>query len=97
MEVTFNAELFPWDANTSWVFVALSADDSDAIDDATSMTGGFGSVKVDVQIGDTQWSTSLFPSKEMGAYVLPIKKAVRQAEGIDAGDVATITVELVHV
>ncbi len=97
MQITFDAELYPWDANSSWVFVTLSVDDSDAIDDATSMTGGFGSVKVDVQIGDTQWSTSLFPSKELGAYVLPIKKAVRSAEGIDVGMTATITIELVHV
>ncbi len=97
MIVTFQAELYPWDASPSWVFVTLSADDSDAIDDATSLTGGFGSVKVNVSIGKTHWNTSLFPSKEMGAYVLPIKKAVRTAEGIEVGDTAEITIEVVHV
>ncbi len=97
MQLTFDAELFPWDANTSWVFVAIPQDDADVIEDATSLVGGFGSVKVNVQIGKSSWSTSLFPSKEMQTYVLPLKKAVRTAEGIDVGDTAEITIELVHV
>lgn len=97
MEISFDAELYLWKPEASWVFVTLSADDSDAIDDATLRTGGFGSVKVNVQIGDTRWSTSLFPSKDEGAYVLPIKKDVRKAEGIDVGDSVSITIELVHV
>ena len=95
MEVTFSAELWPWN-DSSWVFVTVPADDSDRIDDATSITGGFGSVKVNVQIGDTRWSTSLFPSKEEQAYVLLLKKAVRQAENLEVGDTAEITVELLH-
>jgi len=97
MELTFAAELFPWAANGSWVFAAVPMDDADAIEDATSLTGGFGSIKVEVQIGDTVWLTSLFPSKEMQTYVLPIKKAVRSAEGVEQGDTAEITIRLVHV
>ena len=96
MEVTFDAELYPWEAGAGWVFITVPADISDAIDDAVAMTGGFGSVKVNVQIGDTRWSTSLFPSKQEQAYVLPIKKAVRKAEEIDIGDTASITLEVVH-
>lgn len=98
MQVTFEAEPFPWQGDkTSWVFVAVPPDDADAIDDATSMTGGFGSVKVAVQIGKTSWSTSLFPSKEMETYVLPLKKAVRQAEGVEIGQPVEVTIELVHI
>ena len=98
MQFVFEAELFPWHSDkTTWVFVALPADVADAVDDAASMTGGFGSVKVDVQLGSTRWSTSLFPSKEMETYVLPLKKAVRSAEGIDVGDNASFTIELIHI
>ena len=32
---------------------------------------------------------------EVGAYVLPVKKAVRSAEGLDDGDVAEVTIRLV--
>ena len=35
MEVTFDAELYPWEAGAGWVFITVPADESDAIDDAT--------------------------------------------------------------
>jgi len=102
MQFTFDAELYHWqkagdDAPSSWVFVSLPHDVSDAVDDATSLTGGFGSVKVNVTLGSSTWSTSLFPSKELETYVLPVKKAMRVAAGVDAGDVASFLIELVHV
>ena len=46
---------------------------------------GFGSVKVTVRVGESQWQTSLFPQKS-GGWFLPIKKPVRLAEGLDFGD-----------
>lgn len=104
MQFTFDAELYPWTPKksdggeaSSWIFVSLPQDVSDAVDDATSMTGGFGSVKVNVQLGGSNWSTSLFPSKELATYVLPVKKAIRSAESVEAGDLASFTIELVHV
>ena len=97
MQITFDAEPFPWHSDkTTWVFVAIPSNDADANDEATALTGGFGSEKVNVQIGATSWSTSLFPSKEMETYVLPLKKAVRQAEGVEVGKTIEVTVELVH-
>jgi hypothetical protein len=47
---------------------------------------GFGSVRVEAVLGSTTWRTSLFPSREEQAYVLPVKKAVRRAEGVETGD-----------
>jgi hypothetical protein len=97
VQVTFEAELYRWESDkTSWVFVTLPHDVADAIDEATSLKGGFGSVKVDVEVGSSTWSTSLFPSKEHESYVLPVKKAIRQAEGIDDGDIATFTLDVLH-
>jgi hypothetical protein len=91
-EHLFDAQLFPWDEGSpdSWVFVALPREVSDRIDDeVTGPPRGFGSVRVEVGVGATQWATSIFPSKELGTYVLPVKKAVRRAEDLDVGDVAT--------
>ena len=39
--------------------------------------------------------TSVFPDAASECYVPPIKKAVRRAEGIDAGDEVTVQVEVV--
>jgi hypothetical protein len=47
-----------------------------------------------VSIGETEWVTSLFPSKELGAYVLPVKRAVRQKEVIDSGETVTVSLHL---
>jgi len=102
VQLTFDAELYFWqkaddDAPSSWVFVSLPQDVSDAVDDATSLTGGFGSVKVNVTLGASTWSTSLFPSIELETYVLPLKKAIRSAENVSVGDTAAFVIELVHV
>ncbi len=77
----------------SWYFATLPQELSDEVRALTrGMKGGFGSVKVQVRIGATEWSTSLFPSSAGGEYVLPIKRAVRDAEGLDDGDEATISI-----
>lgn len=55
---------------------------------------GFGSVKVRARIGDTRWATSVFPSKESGGWLLPVKLAVRKAEDLAAGDEAEVELEL---
>lgn len=47
---------------------------------------GFGSLKVKARIGATEFATSVFPSKSDGGWLLPVKAAVRKAEGIGEGD-----------
>ena len=54
---------------------------------------GFGSVKVDVQVGDSRWSTSVFPQKT-GGWFLPVKRAICRAEGLEAGDEVAVRLEL---
>ena len=55
---------------------------------------GFGSVKVNVTLGESRWSTSVFPLKGGEGWFLPIKKAVQRAEGLDEGDMLDIELEL---
>ena len=100
MIVVFDAALWIWDArrDDSWTFVSLPADASEEIRELTEgVRRGFGSLRVRVSIGGSRWTTSIFPDAAKQAYVLPIKRAVRKAEGLDAGDVAKVTVELIDV
>lgn len=100
MKVTFDAELWIWDARreAGWTFVSLPADVAAEVRDIVGGSRrGFGSVRVRVGIGDSTWMTSIFPDGQRDTFVLPVKKAVRRAEGIEAGSVATVTVELVDV
>lgn len=90
LTAAFTAPLWEHDGPAAWFFVTLPHDLSDAIDEATSPVlagrAGFGSVRVEVTIGGTTWRTSVFPDSRRRAYVLPVKRAVRAAEGLADGD-----------
>jgi hypothetical protein len=93
----FDAELWIWDVRRldSWTFVSLPAEASEEIRElAAGRVRGFGSVRVRVTVGGSVWTTSIFPDSKRGAYVLPVKRAVRKAEGVDTGDTVRVTVEL---
>lgn len=76
-----------------WHFVTIDGQTSAEIRYAAlGRTGGFGSIKVEARIGGTAWRTSIFPQRESGGFILPIKAAVRKSERIGEGD--TVTVEL---
>ncbi|MFC3890283.1 DUF1905 domain-containing protein [Lentzea rhizosphaerae] len=47
-------------------------------------------------LGVSTWSTSVFPDKQSGCYVLPIKAAVRKKNDVVPGDVVEVTVEVVQ-
>jgi len=100
MPHTFTAELWLWDARRSdtWTFVTLPPEVSAAVEDAANALGpraGFGSVKVEVRIGASVWRTSVFPDSQSGCFVLPVKRAVREANAVAAGDEVTVAVEVV--
>jgi hypothetical protein len=87
----FDAAVYEWQGPAAWHFVTVPVAISDEIAARTEgLTTGFGSVRVHVRIGDTSWSTSLFPDAKQHAYVLPVKKAVRVSEGLDAGSIAHV-------
>lgn len=97
---TFTAELWLWDARRSdtWTFVTVPPEVTTAIEDEADALGpraGFGSVKVRVRVGSTTWATSVFPDSESGCFVLPIKRAVREAHGVEAGDEIEVGLEVV--
>ena len=100
---TVTTPLWRWQSATApaaWFFVTIAGDVADAIRLAALggqwLDGrkGFGSARVDVQIGDTRWKTSVFPYKGSGGWLRPIKAAVRKAEGIAEGDAVTVTISL---
>ncbi|GAB2816978.1 DUF1905 domain-containing protein [Actinocorallia aurea] len=97
MEIVFEAEVWIWDARRAdtWMFVSLPAEASAEIRDRPRPpSSGFGALRVRVAIGATTWTTSIFPDKARGTYVLPLKRAVRTAEHLNAGDTATLTLTL---
>jgi hypothetical protein len=96
--IVFEAELWRWAArrDDSWIFVSLPIDASEDIRElAGGRRRGFGSVRVRAAIGASTWTTSIFPDSARNSYVLPLKRDIRQAQRLDAGDLATVTIELI--
>ncbi|MEC3914520.1 DUF1905 domain-containing protein [Nocardia sp. CDC160] len=93
---SFTAELWEWEAQAAWHFVSLPEGVADEIEERYGHSAaGFGSIKVKVSVGTSHWSTSIFPDGKRGTYVLPMKKAVRVAEGLTVGDPVEIELRVV--
>ena len=61
---------------------------------AAHSKSAWGSIRVTVTIGSTRWKTWIFPDKKRGAYLLPLKAAVRAKEKIGPGDAVAATIEI---
>jgi len=83
----FTAPLWQYPGEGGWHFVSLPVEIGDDIADMTEpIRAGFGSIRVAVTVGTTSWQTSIFPDRKTGTYLLPVKKTVRTAEKLEAGD-----------
>lgn len=81
----------------AWCFLTLPRELSEEIRDLTTGATprrGFGSVRVEVTVGQTSWRTSVFPDAGSGCYVLPVKKAVRRHEDLEPGDLVDVTLRI---
>jgi hypothetical protein len=79
----------------AWHFLTIDGQTSAEIRYATlGRSGGFGSIPVAVRIGTTRWRTSIFPHRDSGGYILPIKADVRKREGIVAGDEVAVSLAI---
>ena len=96
MIIEFDGDVFQWEArdDAAWFFTAVPVELSAEIREIPRPYRGFGSVRVRARVGDTEWATSIFPSSNEGTYVLPLKKKVRDAEGLVDGGPVTVRLEV---
>jgi hypothetical protein len=89
MELEFSGEVWFWRGPSPFHFVTAPDAECAELEAVSAMVSyGWGMIPVAAQIGDTQWSTSLFPKN--GGYIVPLKDKVRKAEGVDVGDTVTV-------
>lgn len=102
-EWQFTGPVWVWKGNrpdgspspASWHFLTITGDVANAIRAAApGRSAAWGSVYVKVRIGQTDWETSLFPSKQAEGWLLPIKAAVRKKERIAEGDMVTVALRV---
>ena len=93
MELSFAGEVWYWRGPAPFHFVTVPPEESDQIHAVSALvTYGWGVIPVAARVGDTTWTTSLFPKD--GAYLVPVKASVRHAERLELGDVVRVTLTL---
>ena len=93
MQVPISGEVIEWRGPAPYYFLPIEGTDAEEVAAvAADLSYGWGVVPVTVSAGETRWTTSLIPRS--GRYLLPLKDAVRRAEGIELGDVIDVVVEL---
>lgn len=85
----FSGEIWFWRGPSPFHFVTVPEDECRALEAAAAaVTYGWGMIPVAAHVGDTDWTTSLFPKD--GRYIVPLKDKVRKAEGLEVGDTVTV-------
>ncbi len=89
MEFEFSGKIWYWRGPAPFLFVTVPEEESrDLKFISNDVTYGWGVIPVRVQIGKTEWKTSLFPKGDR--YLVPLKVAIRKAEALEEGDEVTI-------
>ena len=89
LELRFEGEVFHWRGPSPYHFVRVPDDAAGLIHALAPMvTYGWGVIPAEGRIGATDFTTALFPKD--GGYLVPIKDAVRKAEGLEIGDAVDI-------
>lgn len=82
----FEAPVWLYTGQAAWHFVTLPDEAGDQVRFVAGQRQGFGSVRVRATVGATSWTTSVFPDRKSGSFLLPVKADVRKREAISAGD-----------
>lgn len=93
MDIKFTGKIWFWRGPSPYYFVTVPAKQSRDLKVISELvTYGWGMIPVTAQIGETKWTTSLFPKD--GRYIVPLKDTVRKAEALGEGDKVTVHLEV---
>ena len=92
VEWTVSGEVVEWRGPSPYFFLPMSVEDSADLKIEAAGLEYWGQVAVVVELGDSTVSTALFPQGER--YMVPLKAAVRRAEGLEPGTPVTATVRI---
>jgi hypothetical protein len=85
VRLTFTGEVVYWRGPAPFHFVAMPEAEAESIRAVAPIVSyGWRVIPVRARIGETTFSTSLFPKD--GSYLVPIKNAVRHAEELVVGE-----------
>lgn len=93
MHPEFSGEMWFWKGPAPWHFITVPEQNCAELAATSAVVSyGWGMIPVTARIGATEWKTSLFPKD--GRYIVPIKAALRRAEGIEVADIVTVRLDV---
>ncbi len=93
VELEFSGEVWWWRGPSPYHFVSVPPEEcAELADVAPLVSYGWGMIPVSGRVGEAAFTTALWPKD--GGYVVPLKDAVRRAEGIELGDVVAVTLRV---
>lgn len=93
MTIEFTGKIWFWKGPAPWYFITVPEKECGEIKAmSTFVTYGWGMIPATVRIGKTKYKTALWPKD--GAYIVPIKASVRNAEKLNKGDAVTVHLEI---
>ena len=91
----FEGEVWFYKNPNAVFFVSLPGEMSAEILDVVGTSlNPWGTVPVDVTVGDFTWESSMFPRKDRNCYDLPLNAKVRKRTGLGPGDIVDVTIEI---
>lgn len=92
---SFKAKLWKHDGPSGWFFVSVPIATSKRIRRShLSSEEGWGRLKTKATIGRTSWQTAVWFDSKRGRYLLPVKKTIREKEGIKPNKTVSVQLEL---
>ena len=93
MRLRFEGAIWFWRGPAPFHFVTVPAVESEMIHDVASVvTYGWGMIPASVTVGTTTVTTALWPKD--GGYIVPIKKALQNSEGLGVDDVVEVILDI---
>lgn len=92
MDFQFEGAVVEWRGPAPFYFVAIPKQESVDIKFAAKGMEYWGQVPVTVRIGETEFTTALFPKD--GSYLLPLKDTVRKSAGLELDEIVAVALDV---
>jgi hypothetical protein len=93
MRVEFSGDIWFWRGPAPWYFITVPDEQCGAIEAiAAAVSYGWGMIPATARIGNTEWTTALFPKN--GNYIVPVRASVRVAERLSEGDEVAVLLDI---
>lgn len=91
----FSGKIWQHDGPGGWYFVSLPIDISVEIREGMrSLEEGWGRLKAQAKIGNSEWDTAIWFATKLHTYLLPLKADVRKKEKLEKGETTKVTLWL---